>query len=621
MSLATLARRLAAPLENLADPYAPAHAPPQPGVWFYLKGNLKPLRKVIAASLIFTVLAATVEVWLVTYAGTLIDTLSTVGLGEDLWDLHGTKLGLAALAILILRPITHYLREGTNDLGLRPNAATLFRWRAARHVGRQSVGWFQSDLSGRTAARVVEIGSDAAGAIYSSLNAIAYVSVYLIGILILMAAADARLLAIVAAWLGLYAATMRALIPAFDRVNEAFHASRSALTGELVDAYANIDTVRLFADADAQEADTREKVEDVRQAFLHLQRVEVALNMTITALDGIILVGLVGFAAALWNAGAATLGIVGVALALAFRITGMIEWAMEAVAAIFSHVGALREALRTVAQPLAIEDAPGAPALAITEGRIGIEAVCHHYSKGTGGLDGVTLEVAPGEKVGLVGRSGAGKSTLVNLILRFFEAEAGRIRIDGQDIAEVTQDSLRAGIGMVAQEAALLHRSVRANIAFGQGQVRQAEIEAAARKAHAHDFIQDLRDEDGRTGYAARVGERGVKLSGGQRQRIALARVILKDAPILILDEATSALDSEIETAIQETLYEVMEGKTVIAIAHRLSTIARLDRIIVLDAGRIAEEGTHAELLAAGGLYAGFWNRQSGGFLGKEPGG
>jgi ATP-binding cassette subfamily B multidrug efflux pump len=342
------------------------------------------------------------------------------------------------------------------------------------------------------------------------------------------------------------------------------------------------------------------------------------MNMGMLFLGSLLMVGLIGFAIVLWQAGSAPIGLVAIAVALSFRISAMGEWLLDAVANIFNAYGALNQGLKTIGQPLMLTDAPDAKPLTVTGGAISLSDVSHHYGKDDGGLDRLSLNVAAGEKVGLVGRSGAGKSTLVNLVLRFFDAEAGTIMIDGQDIRAVQQDSLRGAISMVTQDATLLHRSVRDNIGYGRTDVSEGEIEAAARQAEAHEFILGLADRDGKTGYDALVGERGVKLSGGQRQRVALARAILKDAPILILDEATSALDSEVEAAIQSTLYGLMEGKTVIAIAHRLSTIARMDRIVVLDKGRIAEEGTHDALLKQGGIYASLWNRQSGGFLGVE---
>lgn len=615
MSVVGIGRRLAGLLENLSDPYVPSAAMPETQVWPYLRANLAPLQRVILASLLFTILAAIVEVWLIGYAGRLIDTLANIPT-EQLWSEVGWELIGVAAVLLILRPVSHFLREGTNDMALKPNAATLFRWRAVSHVGKQSVGWFRDDLAGRTAMRVINIGSDAAGAVYSALNALAYVSVYLVGVMILMASVDLRLLWPIILWLAVYIAIMRVLIPAFDRATEKFQKSRSALTGELVDTYANIDTVKLFADSTAQQGEAKSKIEDTRQAFFALQRVEVTLNMAISVLDGLIMVGLIGFSIMLWVGDDGTLGLVASALALSLRITGMIEWMMDAVSLIFGHVGALREELKTVAQPITIEDQPNAPALALGGGEIEFQAITHHYGKEVGGLDNLSMTIKAGEKVGLVGRSGAGKSSLVNSLLRFHDVELGVIRIDGQDIASVTQDSLSSGIGMVAQEAALLHRSVRDNIAYGRKNVTDDAVITAASHAEAHEFIMTLQDGQGRQGYDALVGERGVKLSGGQRQRIAIARVILKDAPILVLDEATSALDSEVEAAIQDTLYSVMEGKTVIAIAHRLSTIAKMDRIIVLDKGRIAEQGSHDALLSENGLYAAFWNRQSGGFIG-----
>jgi ATP-binding cassette subfamily B multidrug efflux pump len=358
--------------------------------------------------------------------------------------------------------------------------------------------------------------------------------------------------------------------------------------------------------------------EEQRDIYFKLQRLEVTMNMGMLFLGSLLMVGLIGLAVVLWQGGSSPIGLVAVAVALSFRITAMGEWLLDAVAALFNSYGALNQALKTVGQPLMLTDAADARALSIQGGRIALCDVTHRYGKDHGGLDHLSLTVAAGEKVGLVGRSGAGKSTLVNLVLRFFDAEAGTISIDGQDIRTVTQDSLRRHISMVTQEAALLHRSVRDNIAYGRKDVTQAAVEAAARQAEAHEFILGLADRVGRTGYDALVGERGVTLSGGQRQRVALARAILKNAPILILDEATAALDSEVEVAIQSTLYGLMEGRTVIAIAHRLSTIARMDRIVVLDSGRIAEDGTHVALLRQGGIYASLWSKQSGGFLAVE---
>jgi ATP-binding cassette subfamily B multidrug efflux pump len=401
------------------------------------------------------------------------------------------------------------------------------------------------------------------------------------------------------------------IIPRYRRAYERLQEAESELTGLLVDSYANADTLALFPD---READDLRVFAAARRAHLNVQRVKVTINASMTTLGGGLLVGLIGYGIVLWRAGAAPIGLVAAASALSFRITSMGEWLLDAVSALFGATGQLRRSLRTVAQPLAVRDSARAAVLPPAKGRIRFDAVSHHYGRGEGGLDRLSLDVAAGERVGLVGRSGAGKSTVVSLLLRFYEAESGTISVDGRRIKDLTQDSLRRQIAVVAQEATLLHRSVRDNIAGGIAS-DDAEIEAAARRAAADGFITALRDSQGRRGYDALVGERGVRLSGGQRQRVALARALHRDAPILILDEATSALDSEVEAAIQETLDEVMEGRTVIAIAHRLSTIARMDRIVVLDAGRIAEQGTHEQLLAEGGLYATLWSRQSGGFL------
>jgi ATP-binding cassette subfamily B multidrug efflux pump len=383
----------------------------------------------------------------------------------------------------------------------------------------------------------------------------------------------------------------------------------------VVDAYTNIHSVKLFAHEGEELAYAREAIETTRATFAREMRIFTIMDISLVTLNGLLIVGVVGWAIFLWVGGTASVGVVAAATALVLRLNAMTGWIMWALTSFFRSLGVVEEGMETIAQPICLTDAPEARPLTLTDGGIAFDDVTHHYGGGTGGVTGLSLRIAPGEKVGLIGRSGAGKSTLVKLLLRFYDPESGRIVIDGQDIRDITQVSLRHAIGMVQQDSSLLHRSVADNIRYGRAGATDAEIAAAARKAQAHDFIGDLMDHEGRAGYAAQVGERGVKLSGGQRQRIALARVILKDAPILVLDEATSALDSEVEAAIQDTLYGMMEGKTVIAIAHRLSTIAAMDRILVIDDGRIIEEGTHDDLLARGGLYASFWARQSGGFI------
>lgn len=603
---------------NLVNPYVRGvDQEPTSRVWPYLRAHLAPLRWVIILSLIMTALSAGVEVWLISYAGRLIDMLvdSSPAL---IWQDHAGSLIFAALMLMIVRPLIQFLRHAVNDIGLDCNAASLFRYRAHAHLTRQSVGWFQEDLAGRTASRLVLMGNYATAVIFHSLNAVAFGAVYMVGIVAFMAGTDVRLAVPLLLWALTYGGVMIWIVPRVVTAMETFMASKSALLGKVVDVFSNFDTVSLFASQSEIEANHTDALEATRQKLFQARQISVGLRTITILLEGLIIVLFVGCGVWFWSQGMATIGVVGTTIALSLRIANLAEWVMDAVARIFEQVGSVREALQTLGQPLAIDFDPKAPDLVLQKGAIEIENVQHRYGKKEGGLDQLSLSVAAGERIGLVGPSGAGKSTLVNLILRFHSPEAGKISIDGQDLAGVSVESLRRCVGMVSQQAALLNRSVRENIALGQTDISHAEIENAARQAHAHDFILGLEDSKGRRGYDAHVGERGVKLSGGQRQRIALARVILKNAPIMILDEATSALDSTVEAEIQSALHDVMRGKTVIAIAHRLSTIAELDRIVVMDEGRIVEQGRHENLLQQGGLYATFWARQSGGIIGTN---
>ncbi|KPP89175.1 MAG: ATP-binding cassette, subfamily B, bacterial [Rhodobacteraceae bacterium HLUCCA08] len=605
--------------ENLVDPYTTyqeTDTPPRRLLPFLLD-YARPFRRVFWAAGIMSVVVAGVELWLIAYMGRLVD---LIGAAEpaQVWARHGMEFALVALAILVLRPLAQALDVGLINNAIVPNFGTLVRWRAHRHVLRQSVGWFEDDFAGRIANRIMQTPPAAGEVAFQVFDAVAYALAYVIGAAVLLGDADPRLMIPLLAWLVLYLMLMRWTVRRVAPASKASSDARSEVTGRVVDSYTNIHSVKMFAHHDREIDYAGEAIERARKTFQREMRLYTIMDVGLSLLNGVLIVAVVGWALWLWSAGAATVGIVAAATALTLRLNAMTGWIMWAVTNLFQNLGVVSEGMETIAQPVTLVDRPGATPLQVTEGRIEIRDLTHHYGRGQGGLDALTLHIAPGEKVGLVGRSGAGKSTLVKLLLRFYDREGGHILIDGQDIETVTQDSLRQSIGMVQQDSALLHRSVRDNLLYGKPQATEAEMIAAAKQAEAHDFILDLQDGQGRRGYDAQVGERGVKLSGGQRQRIALARVMLKDAPILLLDEATSALDSEVEAAIQTTLYGLMAGKTVIAIAHRLSTIARMDRIVVMDDGRIVEDGPHEVLLARGGLYAGLWTRQSGGFLGTD---
>jgi ATP-binding cassette, subfamily B, multidrug efflux pump len=602
--------------ESLVDPYVPyaENDSPPDRLWPFLNAYLRPARRVMAFTVVSVLLVAVVEVWLIWYAGRLVDMLADVEVGS-VWQVHGLELALVALFILLLRPAIQTASALLLNQSLMPNVGTIVRWRAHRHVLRQSVGWFQNDFAGRIANRMMQTAPAVGEATFQTFDALVYATIYLVGALWLLSDTDPRLALPLLAWFGLYCWLVAWTVPRVGRASKAFADARSAITGRIVDSYTNIQSVKLFAHTRSEEAYAGEAIENARRTFMDQMRVITVMDFGLTVINGLLIVAVIGLSIWLWQAGSATVGTVAAATALVLRLNAMTGWIMWSLSSLFTNVGVIREGMETIAQPIRLTDVEAAPELAVRRGEVRLEGVSHHYGRASGGLRDLDLVIRPGEKVGLVGRSGAGKSTLVNLILRFFDTEGGRILIDGQDIRTVSQDSLRRAIGMVTQDPSLLHRSVRDNVLYGRPDASEAAMVEAARRAEAHDFILGLEDGDGRRGYDAQVGERGVKLSGGQRQRIALARVILKDAPILVLDEATSALDSEVEAAIQATLYGVMEGKTVIAIAHRLSTIAHMDRIVVLEAGRIAEQGSHAELLARGGLYAQFWTRQSGGFI------
>ena len=604
--------------ENLIDPYVEYEQedrPPQ-DFWSFFKGYSQPFKKVFALTAFMSIVVAAIEVGLIYYMGRIVDVLEQGP--EEMWARHGTELIIVALFIVFLRPVFQAFDVALINNAIMPNFGTLIRWRAHRQVLRQSVGWFENDFAGRIANRIMQTPPAAGEVVFQAFDAISFSLAYLIGAAILLTNADPRLLIPLVMWFAVYLVLSRWAIRRIGPASKAASDARSAVTGRVVDAYTNIHTVKMFAHHDREELYAKEAIEEARRTFQIEQRIFTKMDFSLVLLNGLLIVGVVGWALALWVQGEASVGTVAAAATLTLRLNSMTAWIMWALSAFFRQLGVVAEGMETIAQPITLVDAPDAKPLQVADGRIEMSGLTHRYGRVSGGLNAIDLVIEPGQKIGLIGRSGAGKSTLLRLLLRFYDAEAGQIRIDGQNITTVTQDSLRRQIGMVQQDSALLHRSVMENIRYGRPDATEAEAIEAARQAEAHEFIGELQDPEGRTGYDSRVGERGVKLSGGQRQRVTLARVILKDAPILLLDEATSALDSEVEAAIQKTLYGMMEGKTVIAIAHRLSTIAQMDRILVLDEGRIVEDGDHDALLASGGLYSQFWTRQSGGFLKTE---
>ena len=601
--------------ENLVDPYCayPQTDTPPTKLWPFMRAYSQPFKQVFVWAAVTSIIVALVEIGLIYYMGWVVDALS--GDPAQVWQNHGAFLIALALFILVLRPGLHVVNVLLMNNTILPNYGTLFRWRAHRHVLRQSVGWFENDFAGRIANRIMQTPPAAGEAVFQVFDAITFSLAYLLGAWVLLAQADLRLSVPLLGWFLLYGVLIRWTIKRVGPASKASSDARSTVTGRVVDAYTNIHSVKMFAQGNEELGYAKTAIEATRQTFQVEMRISTLMEIGLVVLNGLLIVGVVGWAFALWMQGEASIGVVAAATALTLRLNAMTGWIMWALSSFFRQLGVVSEGMETISKPIEMVDIAGAQPLTITEGKIEVQGLSHHYGRQSGGLSDVSFTIQPGEKIGLVGRSGAGKSTLLKLLLRFYDIETGQIMIDGQSVSDVTQDSLRGQIGMVQQEGALLHRSIRDNILYGCADAGDPAMIQAARQAKAQEFILNLQDLEGRSGYDAHVGERGVKLSGGERQRISLARVVLKNAPILLLDEATSALDSEVEAAIQQTLYQMMTGKTVIAIAHRLSTIAQMDRILVMEQGRIVEDGTHADLLAKRGLYAGFWNRQSGGFI------
>ncbi len=561
----------------------------------------------------------------------LIDTLIPLFIGAlvSLMQATDRKAALAAqapllggmlVAVLIVRPLVLLIDVAIRQNALIPGVTSLIRWQSHWHVIRQGLPFFQNDFAGRIANRVMQTAMALRESVMSAIRAVWYIAVYGISALVLMGMVDWRLAVPTVVWFAGYAAFLRYFVPRMRDLSKASSEVRSLVMARVVDSYTNILTVKLFARLKDEDSYVSEVIDQHQAAVGAHMKLISQFMFCLSLMNAILLSGTAAIGIWLWAHGVVEAGIVATALPLAWQIANAAGWVSWEVAGIFENIGVVQEGMQTIAVPQTGLDRPGVAQLQVSRGEIRFDDVSFSYGRadGTQVLDHLSFTIRPGERVGLVGRSGAGKSTLVNLLLRFYEVEQGRILIDGQDIARVTQESLRAAIGMVTQDTSLLHRSIAANIRYGRPSASGAQVEAAARTAQAHEFILGLQDWKERTGYDAHVGERGVKLSGGQRQRVAIARVVLKDAPILVLDEATSALDSEVEVAIQEQLHGLMEGKTVIAIAHRLSTIARMDRLIVLDAGRIVEQGSHDELLRLDGHYAKLWRHQSGGFLAPD---
>lgn len=604
--------------ENRLDPF-PEAEPVQPpkGFFAFCYHFTKGSEKYLIMVAILMALVAITEVWLFGFLGSIVDWLSEQERASFLAN-EWIQLAAMSAVVLIGLPVLVWFQSLIMHQTLLGNYPMRIRWLVHRYLLKQSMSYYQDEFPGRVATKLMQTALSVRQVVVSFIEVINYIGVYFLAMFVLIATADWRLILPLIGWVVVYAVLLYIFVPRLGKISQQQADARSIMTGRIVDSYTNIQTVKLFSHGARETSFARDGMDDFLTTVHKQMRLVTLLYGFLYIINCLLLFASAALAIGLWLNEAVSLGAVAVVVGLVLRLFGMSQMVMWQLTQLFEAIGTVQDGIGSIAVSRTVEDKPKAPALQVHNGGIEFDNVDFHYGKASGVMQGLNLNIQPGEKVGIVGRSGAGKSTLVNLLLRFYDVQSGRILIDGQNIAEVQQDSLRAHIGMVTQDTSLLHRSVRDNIMYGRPDASDEDLLHAAKRAHADEFIADLSDHKGRTGYDTHVGERGVKLSGGQRQRIAIARVMLKDAPILILDEATSALDSEVETAIQENLYNLMEGKTVIAIAHRLSTIAAMDRLVIMDQGRVIEQGIHEQLVTQDGLYAKLWRRQSGGFLAED---